>query len=620
MLRRGLVNEYRGGWSGAARSRQLAIALTLTSVLAVVLGIAWQWSADNARTARVTRDRATAEAAFIGAQADLMLREGDLAGLRRLMLDLQAAGLVESCRIELAGIGIVASTDPGEIGVMSLPGTWAASAPTPESKSDEGVARAVFDVPGKGAGSVVLGFTSGESPFNDLIMRAGVLAGVLIVGLGLGFSRVRSHLAVWTSLASALRSVSDGERRADALRLGESFGPLASSWNTMLDERDALDSRLAEAKATEAIGSGASEAAFLPAACDSMAQGIVVINPLGQSLYANGAAAVLLGISKEDAATGDIETIFAEEDVRKAVREVFETESSVRNTVVVARGENKEEPEAEFRISVRSTECGPERLAAVYIEDITQQRLADRSRNAFVAQATHELRTPLTNIRLYVEQAIDEGDDPAVRAEAINVIGSESRRLERIISDMLSVSEIEAGSLTIRPSSVRTDALFDELKKDYAAQASEKSIELVFDLPPKFPVITADRDRLGQALHNLIGNAIKYTPPGGKVTVQVETPQGGGMDIAVIDTGIGIDPDECERIFERFYRADDRRIAHVTGSGLGLALAREIARLHGGEISVSSQINEGSTFTLHLPGVASTDSTGPGPQNDKRAA
>jgi signal transduction histidine kinase len=202
---------------------------------------------------------------------------------------------------------------------------------------------------------------------------------------------------------------------------------------------------------------------------------------------------------------------------------------------------------------------------------------------------------------------VDEGEaDPQLRAQALNVINSEARRLERIVADMLSVAEIEAGSLSIRPGDVRTDALFEDLTNDYAAQAAEKTIELGFDLPPKMPVIHGDRDRLGQALHNLVGNALKYTPPGGKVTVRVEAPEQGGLIVHVIDTGIGIDPDECERIFDRFYRANDRRIAHVTGSGLGLALAREIVRLHGGDIEVESKLDQGSTFTITLPGAEQT--------------
>jgi signal transduction histidine kinase len=242
--------------------------------------------------------------------------------------------------------------------------------------------------------------------------------------------------------------------------------------------------------------------------------------------------------------------------------------------------------------------------AVVMIEDITQQRIADEARNAFVAQATHELRTPLTNIRLYVEQAIEAGDgDQVTRARCLNVINQESRRLERIVGDMLSVSEIEAGSFKLRAGDVRLDALFEELEEDFKAQGADKSLTLKFDLPPKLPVIQGDRDKIALALHNLLGNALKYTPEGGTVTVRVTNPPG-SLSVEVVDTGIGIAPEETELIFERFYRAKDNRVDKITGTGLGLALAREVVRLHGGDISVRSQLNQGSTFTLTLPALA----------------
>jgi signal transduction histidine kinase len=133
-----------------------------------------------------------------------------------------------------------------------------------------------------------------------------------------------------------------------------------------------------------------------------------------------------------------------------------------------------------------------------------------------------------------------------------------------------------------------------------AALAKDKNITLAYDLPPKFPVIQADRDKFVLALHNLIGNAIKYTPEGGKVTVTVRvTPQQVAIDVT--DTGIGIKPEEHQLIFERFYRAKDPRVAKITGSGLGLALTRDVARLHGGDVTVFSEIDAGSTFTLTVP-------------------
>ena len=237
----------------------------------------------------------------------------------------------------------------------------------------------------------------------------------------------------------------------------------------------------------------------------------------------------------------------------------------------------------------------------VIIEDITQQRLAEEARNLFVAQATHELRMPLTNIRLYTESALDEGErDVAVRSKCLNVINQESKRLERIVGDMLSVAEIEAGTLKLRTGDVRLETLFEELRADYQGQAAEREISLIFNLPPKLPAIKGDRDKIVLALHNLIGNAIKYTPPKGSVNVNVEVTEN-QLIVEVTDTGIGVSPEETELIFEKFYRSKDKRVAEITGTGLGLSVAREVIRLHRGDINVRSQLNQGSTFTMTVP-------------------
>jgi signal transduction histidine kinase len=260
--------------------------------------------------------------------------------------------------------------------------------------------------------------------------------------------------------------------------------------------------------------------------------------------------------------------------------------------------------DAFLRFTVRPMRKVDTMAAMVLVEDVTQQRLADRSRNGFVAQATHELRTPLTNIRLYVEAIVEREDqDPAERAQCLNVINEEVRRLERIVGDMLSVSELEAGSLSLMSDDVRLDAMFAQLEADFQMQAKEKQINLEFRLPPKLPVIQADRDKIMMAVGNLVGNALKYTPEGGDVTVTVGTPAG-MLTVEVADTGIGISEQDSAQVFEKFYRAKDRRLANITGSGLGLALARQIVRKHGGDITLVSVLDKGCTFTLSLPAAA----------------
>jgi signal transduction histidine kinase len=144
------------------------------------------------------------------------------------------------------------------------------------------------------------------------------------------------------------------------------------------------------------------------------------------------------------------------------------------------------------------------------------------------------------------------------------------------------------------------DTLLQQLKADHEAQAKEKRIAYEFDLPPKLPILQADRDKIALALHNLVGNALKYTLDGGRVVVSAEM-EDHRLSVAVTDTGIGIGPEEIEKVFEKFYRSKNPLAAGVKGSGLGLPIAREVARLHGGDITVESELGKGSTFTLILP-------------------
>jgi signal transduction histidine kinase len=255
----------------------------------------------------------------------------------------------------------------------------------------------------------------------------------------------------------------------------------------------------------------------------------------------------------------------------------------------------------------------------ITIEDITQSRLAEASRHSFLAQATHELRTPLTSIQLYAENALGQGRGLSKPiAESLNVINEEARRLEQIVAQVLSISEMEAGSYKLRRDDVHLDVLFAHLKAEHKAPAAEKQIRLTFELPPKLPIVKADRDKVAMAVHNLVGNALKYTPAGGAVTVTVGI-DAGALHVDVTDTGIGIAPSDQARIFEKFARANDRRVAEITGSGLGLAIAREVIRLHGGDIQVRSELDQGSTFTLTLPIIEETADHGSGSPTGRRS-
>ncbi len=455
-----------------------------------------------------------------------------------------------------------------------------------------------------------------------LIGGLGVLAGSWIVAWRMGSGPLRTLVGI----GEALEGYRGGELAEDAMRVAAD-SPFAQGWNALVGERgDAREAWLASSvdrrAATPASAAGGTG---LIGALDALWQGLLLVDEGCRVLHANGAATVLLGVPRDHATGRTLAEFALPEDVVETVRSVVDGKRA-RETTELVRGEGPER--SVLRVSARRVRRDDRGEAIVLFEDVTQQRVADEARHALVAQATHELRTPMTTIRLLAEEAIDLGEDASdaareIRANALNVINTEARRLERVVNDLLSVSELEAGGFALRVDDLRLDAVFDDLESDYRAQAEAKGVTLAFELPPKWPVARADREKLAVALHNLVGNAIKYTPASGTVTVRVEADDA-FLTVAVEDSGIGIRAEEHERVFEKFFRSGDGRVGSITGSGIGLATAREIARLHGGDITVESELDKGSTFTLTVPiaaGVVHGQTPTPAAETgDRRAA
>ncbi len=235
------------------------------------------------------------------------------------------------------------------------------------------------------------------------------------------------------------------------------------------------------------------------------------------------------------------------------------------------------------------------------VRDVTQQKLAEEMRDQFVDTATHELRTPLANIKAYAETlALADVIDIEQQKQFLNTINSEATRLARFVDDLLSVSSMELGSLSLNKQVTDLSRMLNEVLAKVRPQVDEKQLSLEVALPEKMPEPELDKDKIATVLVNLLGNAVKYTPANGRVTFRVNiTDQ--QIEIGVEDTGVGIAEDELEKVFDKFFRSQDPRVQEQTGTGLGLALAQEVVRLHGGRITVESEINKGSTFSVLLP-------------------
>ena len=228
------------------------------------------------------------------------------------------------------------------------------------------------------------------------------------------------------------------------------------------------------------------------------------------------------------------------------------------------------------------------------------RRDRDRSRD-FLADVSHELRTPLAALRTF-NQLLMEGaaDDPDARTEFLESSQGQIERLDWLAQNLLELSKLDSGLvlLDLRPDDLR--AAVESAAHQHDALAERRGVKVELDLPPRPVRIRHDPPRIGQVVANLVGNAVKFTPRGGTVRVSVEATTDGAR-IDVVDTGVGIDPNELPHIFERFYRGSRANEARGSGSGLGLAIVRSIVDIHGGTVTVESGSSTGSRFTVRLP-------------------
>ena len=242
-----------------------------------------------------------------------------------------------------------------------------------------------------------------------------------------------------------------------------------------------------------------------------------------------------------------------------------------------------------------------EQLLADAREHVESLRELDRLKDAFVATTSHELRTPLTSIRGYLDVVLDgeAGELTDDQEHFLRAVDRSAERLQRLVGDLLFVSELEAGTLALQRDEVDVASLARESVESARPLAADKGIEVTL-AAGAVPVVTGDRARLRQLLDNLVSNAIKFTPFGGHVGVTTFAAEG-AVHLEVSDDGIGIAPDELSRVFERFFRSRRAAEQAIQGSGLGLAISKGIVEAHDGTLTVASAEGEGATFSVTLP-------------------
>ena len=239
--------------------------------------------------------------------------------------------------------------------------------------------------------------------------------------------------------------------------------------------------------------------------------------------------------------------------------------------------------------------------AVVLFHDITELKQLDQIRREFVANVSHELRTPLSILRGYIEVLLDEPETPREElARILSIMERHSKRLQRLVHDLLSLAQLESSQATLELSAVRVDELFNNLIRDWKEKLAAKNLKVIVDLTPEALTLHADGTRLEEVLYNLLDNAVKFSRNNGRIHLRA-TRRGSDMVLSVADEGLGIGKEHLPRIFERFYRADKARSRELGGTGLGLAIVKHIAQLHGGRVEADSQQGRGTTIRVVLP-------------------
>ncbi|WP_314500843.1 cell wall metabolism sensor histidine kinase VicK [uncultured Streptococcus sp.] len=330
-----------------------------------------------------------------------------------------------------------------------------------------------------------------------------------------------------------------------------------------------------------------------------MTDGVLATNRRGKITMINDMAKKQLGVQKEDVLNKSILELLEIEDEYE-LRDLI---TQVPELMIDSQDANGEYLSLRVRFALVRRESGFISGLVAVLHDTTEQEKEERERRLFVSNVSHELRTPLTSVKSYLE-ALDEGalSEP-VAPDFIKVSLDETNRMMRMVTDLLHLSRIDNATSHLDVELINFTAFitfilnrFDKMR----GPDEEKKYELVRDYPITSVWIEIDTDKMTQVIDNILNNAIKYSPDGGKITVTMKTTDD-QMILSISDQGLGIPKQDLPRIFDRFYRVDRARSRAQGGTGLGLAIAKEIIKQHKGFIWAKSEYGKGSTFTIVLP-------------------
>ena len=406
------------------------------------------------------------------------------------------------------------------------------------------------------------------------VLLASLLA--LVLGVGVALFAARSYARPLTEAAAAARAIADGRpplfphagvRDIDALivALREMHEQLTRRFEDLRRER---------AESTALV--------------EAMVEGVLAADARGRVLTANSAARRLLGFEAAREFP-NLTQLFHPKPARDVV------DAALRGDVVDER-----ELDLEDRILLASARPLATGGTVLVLHDVTALRRLESVRRDFVANVSHELKTPLTSIAGYAETLAGETPDPETARGFLEVILANSRRMQRLVDDLLDLSRIESGGWKPEPEPQDVGAVAGEVLELFAGRAAEGGVRCVVDVAPAATSLEMDSQALRQVLSNLVDNALRYTPSGGLITIASRR-EGAAILLEVRDTGAGIPGEHLPRLFERFYRVDPSRSRAAGGTGLGLAIVKHLIEAHGGDCEALSTVGEGTTIRCRIP-------------------
>ena len=455
----------------------------------------------------------------------------------------------------------------------------------------------------------VAAVTSSYAAIHRVMLAGGLVA--LAVAFGIGLFVARRVTKPVVQMQAIARQMSEGDFTVRApIRSPDEIGALGRALNGLA------------ARLRDKVHDLGHEQAKATAILDGMIEGVIAVDGRDIILLMNERARSMFGL---DATRGEGKP-FLEVIRNTELHEAFREGRAAGEGSVSPRELRLASP-VERRVQVNAV---PLRLGAsevgvvMVLHDVTELRRLEQVRTEFVANVSHELRTPLTAIQGYLETLLTGALEEQENARRfLEIVFRHTERLGRLLNDLTDLSNIELGRVALKLAPTRLDEAVDAVLAIMSPKAKTGKVALRSQLPRDLPPVLADRDRLVQILINLVDNAVKYTPEGGRVTVRVQEPADGWIEVDVLDTGIGIPPADLPRITERFYRVDKARSRELGGTGLGLAIVKHLVFAHGGQLRIESEPGRGTTVRVWLNclDVGGSDAAPPdSPHRDPLAA